>query len=68
MSLRTFTTVAVDCNGCDEVLADVVPVNERVAKKTAKRLGWTSTEDGRDYCPACSRQRWTVAPNAEHAA
>ncbi len=68
MSLRTMTTVAVDCDGCDEVLIDTVPYTEKQALATAERLGWTYTDDEKDLCPACSAKRRHLPTSPEHAA
>ena len=57
MALRTLTTVVLDCDACDEVLADVVPCTEKQTLQAAQRLGWTYTEDEKDLCPACTAKR-----------
>jgi hypothetical protein len=55
MSLRVFTTTAVDCDSCPEVYADTVEVSEKNIQAFAKRDGWIINLDGTHTCPTCVR-------------
>lgn len=56
MSLRKFTTFAVDCDsdGCSGCYADVVEIEyAETVEAFALRDGWRRNEDGTHTCPGC---------------
>lgn len=61
MSFRTFTTVAIDCDGpgvgeeCFEAFADTAPLSEIVTESLAVARGWSKTHDGKHLCPYCRK-------------
>jgi len=66
MSIRILTTPVLDCDGCDAVYADVVPLTQKHLLAFSARDGWTQDNDGHDYCPACSAKRAAERPPGDH--
>lgn len=60
MSMRTYTTTAIDCDQCDEVYSDVVDVQPYQIEIFAIRDGWhrLCSADGtvRHLCPRCRKR------------
>lgn len=54
MATHTGTTLSCDRMECDATL--MVDEHEAVPEQ-ADRRGWTRTDDGRDFCPRCTRIR-----------
>jgi hypothetical protein len=65
MSIRIFTTAAVDCDSCHEVYADTVALTEDQIQAFAKRDGWIINPDDTHTCPGCVRAK--MAQNIETA-
>ncbi len=57
MSFRTFTQTAIDCDACDEVYCDCVPISAEEALLFAARDGWAIYTNGRHFCPKCESAR-----------
>lgn len=66
MSIRTLHTYAIDCDAgdCDEVYADVVPVQADSLERFAIRDGWLN-DDGRHLCPFHAKTIRENLANAE---
>lgn len=62
MSIRRFTTHAVDCDGpgCHDVFADTCEQSEDQIIDAAERHGWSSPGN-RHYCPKCWPKVWPPA-------
>ena len=57
--IRELKTMVVDCDGCDAVYADVVPMTSDGIRICARRDGWLII-DGEDrvedLCPTCASE------------
>ena len=58
MSIRKFTTFAIDCDYCDAAFADVVEEkwSENV-QEAAIRAGWQQSSSEEHICPKCIQAR-----------
>jgi len=62
--IRHYHATAIDCERCGESYIDAVEVRDDLLRKFAQRDGWTETEDGRDFCPACTAKRASAPAGA----